>query len=382
MEKSQRIVIIGEENDQYKLVAESIVESFEVQLIETRYVRNEVKKQELNIAILLKSKTENPIDTIHYMRKENPNLTILFIHDSQDFELYRDVIRAGATDFLVIPDELPLLNDKLNSMVLQRKTMTELAATSGTFQRGSGQVFAFYSGKGGSGKTFLSSLFAQTLKLESTAQVLYIDLNLQYGGAETFLGMESSRSIIDLKPVIREINEHHIRNVAEKEPHSKLDVLLSPRDAELAESIDAEFIESLLKACRRSYDFVIVDIPSYMDEVGAAVLEDADRVYYVMTLDTPAIKGLKHVEVLFQRLGIITNDRMDIVINNSGSENELTKKDLEKFVKYPITAQIRRDAKGVLSAINQGNPIRKEPKEKKLIPAAKDIQKWVTSMLK
>ena len=74
------------------------------------------------------------------MRKENPNLTILFIHDSQDFELYRDVIRAGLQIFLVIPDELPLLNDKLNSMVLQRKTMTELAATSGTFQRGSGQV--------------------------------------------------------------------------------------------------------------------------------------------------------------------------------------------------------------------------------------------------
>lgn len=382
MGELQRIVLVGDKNDQIKLISESLSSSFDIQLVETHYIRTELKKLEMNMAIVLKSKIENPIDTIQFIISEKPNMNIIFIHDSQDFELLRDTIRAGATDYLVIPDELPFLSDKITSLMDKEKTQSEIAAASGTFKRGSGQIFAFYSGKGGSGKTLLSTIFSQTLKLESTAQVLYIDLNLQFGGAEIFLGMESSRSIVDLKPVINEINEHHIRNVAEKEVHSKLDILLSPRDAELAERVDGEFISRLLRACRRSYDFIIVDIPSYMDEVGASVLEEVDRIYYIMTLDTPAIKILKHVESLFQRLGIITEERLEIIINNSGNENELTKKDLERFIKYPILAQIRKDTKGVLTAINQGSPIRKESKEKKLIPIAKDIQSLVTSMLK
>ena len=54
-------------------------------------------------------------------------------------------------------------------------------------KRGGGKVFSFYSGSGGTGKSIVSSVFAQTLKLESTANVLFIDLNLQYGGAENGL---------------------------------------------------------------------------------------------------------------------------------------------------------------------------------------------------
>lgn len=189
-------------------------------------------------------------------------------------------------------------------------------------------------------------------------------MNLQFGGAETFLGTETTRSLIDLKSVIHEINENHIRNVTEKEPHSKLELLISPRDAELAEHIDEEYIIRLLRACRRSYDFIIIDLPSVMDENTYTVLEESDRIFYVMSLDTPSIRVFKYVDEVFNRLGVQTNERLEIIINEVGRENELTKKDLERFIDYPITAQIRRDIKGVQAAVNQGQPIRKEPKEK------------------
>lgn len=159
-------------------------------------------------------------------------------------------------------------------------------------------------------------------------------------------------------------------------------MLISPRDAELAESVDGEFITRLLRACRRTYDFIIIDLPSTIDESTYAALVEADRIYYPITMDTPSIRLLKSVEDLFQRLGIATEDRFEFVINKKGRENELTKKDLERFVSYPVAAEIRRDIKGVQAAINKGNPIRTQPKEKKMILAAKDIHKWVHSMLK
>ena len=62
--------------------------------------------------------------------------------------------------------------------------------------------------------------FAQTMKLETTAEVILIDLNGQYGGVETMFSIESNRSLADLIPVIGELNESHIRNVSKTQEHS------------------------------------------------------------------------------------------------------------------------------------------------------------------
>lgn len=380
MSESLNLLIVGEENDLYESIKE-VLQDLEMVLISPYKLKTEIQRYDPDLVLILHNAENSPIDTLHLIQNEFSDLNVIYVHYQQDFQLLREIIRVGAADFLVIPDETNLLTERIQTLARKEERKANQVNVGG-FRRGRGQVIGFYSGKGGSGKTFLSTAFAQTLKLESTAQVIYIDLNLQYGGAETFLGIETTRSLIDLKSVIHEINENHIRNVTEKEPHSKLELLISPRDAELAEHIDEEYIIRLLRACRRSYDFIIIDLPSVMDENTYTVLEESDRIFYVMSLDTPSIRVFKYVDEVFNRLGVQTNERLEIIINEVGRENELTKKDLERFIDYPITAQIRRDIKGVQAAVNQGQPIRKEPKEKKLVLAAKDVQKWVTSMLK
>jgi pilus assembly protein CpaE len=382
MSKENQLFLIGEKNELYKTITGTL-NSYELTFIPAEQWSTELRKYEPTMIILYT--VEDNISTtsiIREMKNEFPNVSVLYVHNEQDFSLLREVTRAGAEDFLVAPNEMETLEKRIDFLWQDRQSKMETAVSSGNYKKGKGQIFAFYSGKGGTGKTFLSTSFAQTLKLESTAQVIHIDFNFQYGGAETYLGIESNRSLVDLKPVINELNEHHIRNVSEKEEYSKLELLVSPRDAEMAESINEEFIIRLLRACKRSYDFIIIDLPSAMDEQTFTVLEESDRIYYVMTMDTPAIRVLKHVEELFKRLGLQTEDRLELIINFKGRENELTKKDLERFIHFPVSVEVRRDIKGVQAAVNQGMPLRKETKEKKLIPPAKDIQKWVTSMLK
>lgn len=376
MKKINEIHVIGENDALYESILSQIGDEFKVQ----RLFPSELKKYSIQVALVLKSDHDSPLDLVQMVLSEQPKATVVFISDMQNFDLLRDLTRFGVSDYFVLPEEEELFKEKIK-VIIGSKIVGE-DNNSEVFKRGGGKVFTFYSGKGGSGKSLLSTAFAQTLKLESTAKVLYIDLNLQYGGSETFLGIESNRSIIDLIPVIHELNEHHIRNIAEKEPYSDLEVLVSPRDAEMAEKIDQEFILRLIRASKRSYDFIVIDVPSWMEERVFTALEESDRIYYVMNLDTVAIRVLKGVETLYQQLGINTEDRTELVINFSGRDNELTKKDIERFVTYPVASEIRRDLKGVQSFINKGAPLRKEPKEKKLTPVAKDIQKWVRSMLK
>lgn len=346
---------------------------------------NELDRISPDLVFLIESEGDSPIDSIDYIHAVSPMLPIVYIGFSRDFDVLRNITRSGVVDFFVLPDENTMLYGRMDSIVqtaLQRKQqMNETASASQSFKRGRGKIFSFYSGKGGSGRTILSTAFSQTLKLESTAQVILIDLNLQFGGVETYLSIESNRSLADLMPVIGELNESHIRNVSEKERYSKLEVLLSPRDAEIAESLPEGFVARLLRNCRRSYDFVIVDLPTVMNEHTYIALEESDKIYYCLNLDTPSISMLKQVEGLFLRLGMEAEDRLELVLNEVGRENEINPNDIKNIISYPVAFKIPRDIKGVQEHINKSEPFRKEPTEKKLIPFAKAIKKWVSQIL-
>lgn len=348
-------------------------------------IRSELDRLSPDLIFLIESSSESTVDTIEYIHTYNHILPIVYISFSRDFDTLRDITRAGITDYFVLPDENTMLYGRMDSIIQlaiqKREQLEETASANQSFKRGRGKILSFYSGKGGSGRTILSSSFAQTLKLESTAQVILIDLNLQYGGTETYLSIESNRSLADLQPVISELAETHIRNVSEKEKYSKLEVLLSPKDAEVSESLPSDFISKLLRTCRRSYDFVIVDLPTYVNEQTYIALEESDKIYYVMNLDAPSINMLKQVENLFVRLGIETQDRMELLLNEVGRENEIKPNDLKDIISYPIAFKIPRDIKGVQAHINKGEPFRKEAVEKKLIPFTKSVKKWVNQML-
>lgn len=386
MNQQHKLLIVSDQpaiTDQLRLTVEK--PEVAVHVLEPGDVTLELDRLAPEVVVLVQPDDDSSIELIHYMKTLNPLAVVIFVARYQDFNLLRSVTRAGAVDFFVFPDELTLFEGRFPSLLHlvneQKQQETEVAAAV-SYKRGRGQIYSFYSGKGGVGRTIVASSFAQTLKLESTAQVILLDLNLQYGGVETVLTIESNRSLADLLPVAEEMNEGHIRNVSQKEKHSQLEILLSPADAEVAETIAEEFIAKLLRTCRRSYDFVIVDLPSHMNGVTYTALEESDKIYYVLNFNTLSLKVLKQVEQLFVRLGINTENRMEVVLNEVGRDNELQPNDLKQFVVYPVAAKIRRDLKGVQAALNKGESIRKQPNEKKIIPFAKDIQKWVLSMLK
>lgn len=380
-----KILLIGNQEQSINMLRGFFTEFEKVDVLAYREARTELDRIAPDLVFLVEDERDASIDLIEYIHLLNPLLPIVFIALSPDFDMLRNVTRSGVIDYFVLPDENAMLFGRMDNfvqMAIQHKQqLNETASASQSFKRGRGKIISFYSGKGGSGRTIVSTAFAQTLKFESTAQVLLIDLNLQFGGVETYLSIESNRSIADLLPVINELNEGHIRNVSQKEPFSRLEILLSPRDAEVAENLPEGFVSTLLRTCRRSYDFVLVDLPVAMNEHTYSALEESDKIFYVLNLDTPSVSMLKQVEGLFERLGIEKHGRLELLLNEVGRENEIKPKDISTLTDYPIQAKLPRDVKGVQAHINKSIPFRKEPNEKKLVPFAKEIRKWVSSIL-
>lgn len=376
------ILIVNEEESITNQVLNAVDrEENDVTVIGSDDVSREVNRQTRDFVIFVQSKSDYIVEQVQYVKSVHSSTYVIYLTTQSDIGLLRSTMRAGAEEFFIIPDELSLFISRFPTMQKNYKLRMDANHDKRVvFGQGRGQIKAFYSSKGGTGKTVIASTFAQTIKLESAAEVILVDLNVQFGGIETLMTLETNRSLIDLQPVIHELNENHIRNVSQTEQHSQLEVLVSPADASAIEIIDGDFVSRLLRACRRSFDFCIVDLPSFIDENTVTAIEEADKLYYVLQPDTPSLKVLKHFEELSERLGIDLKSSMEIILNNVSKEMELTEKDIKDLVRYSISASIRRDHRRLQSFINEGNPVRKAQKEK-LIPFSKDIRKFAKTVL-
>ncbi|MGD6942790.1 AAA family ATPase [Cytobacillus gottheilii] len=382
MESNLKVLLVSDDEVIHNQILNAMSGSYSVQLIESRDVVREMNREDRDIVIFVQPDSDIAVESIEYIKSVSPTTLVMFIAKSSDFSQLRSITKAGASEFFVYPEEHSLFISRIptifQSYEANKSKQTE---TLSSFTRGRGQIFSIFSGNGGSGKSNLASAFAQTIKVESTAEVILIDLNLQFGGLETLMAIESNRSIADLMPVVSELNESHIRNVSQKLESSKLEVLISPCDAETAEKITEDFVAKLLRTCRRSFDFVIVDLPSYMNNHVVTALEESDRIFYVLTPDTPSLKVLKQFEELSVRLGIELPSRTSIILNKTSKDNEVQVKDIKNVLRFPLAATVRLDNKGLQPFLNKGEPIRKTAKERRLIPFAKDVKKWGLSVL-
>ncbi|HWK21892.1 MAG TPA: AAA family ATPase [Ureibacillus sp.] len=386
MEQKLNILIVSDDpvlRQQLQTIAENTEEN--VLAATTIDAIREMNRETRDIVIMTQPEMDIAIDLVQSIRQINRSVLVIFIAQQTDFVLLRNMMRAGVDEFFVFPEETSLFTSRFPTTVKNyaiQKESKKSDASLMSFGRGRGQILSLYSGKGGSGKSVIASVLAQTLKLESTAEVILIDLNGQFGGIESMFSIESNRSIADLLPVIEELNESHIRNVSKTEQNSKLEILVSPIDAEVAETLGEEFVAKLLRTSRRAFDYVIVDLPSSLNGSVITAMEESDKIFYVLTPDTPALRVLKHYEQLSTRIGMNLVGKMEVILNCIAKENELQQKDLKHVLRYPIAATLRKDIKGLQPFINKGEPVRKVMKERKLIPFAKDVRKFSREILK
>ncbi|MDR6227072.1 AAA family ATPase [Desmospora profundinema] len=384
MPVQHKLLIVSEDKNQAEDLRSKVATKFpKNHCLESSEVRKEIVRLKPDIVVLHEQKSGNSVQLIPYISREVPDALIVYLTERRDPLRTRDVNRAGAFDILFLPEEIQALEDVLGRAVraLESQSVKDEAAAS--FSWAQGKVMAFYSGKGGQGRSLVTSTLAQTIGLDSNSSVLLVDLNLQYGGIETILQLTSDRHIYDLDPVLQELNDNHIRSVTVVEPKSQIEVLASPGSAEIAEQVTEEHVERLLRTARLYYDYILVDLPSEMTPINYTVLEEADQIGYVMIPDMLSMTALNSVLDLFSKLGIDPANRLNLILNRMSRETELTQKDVSKHFPYPVIASLRDDNKRTQQILNQGKLIRSSRSERGLSLFARDVQKlarWLLTM--
>src|SRR6266481_37942 len=311
------------------------------------------------------------IQATETLAQEVPGSPVIIMSVQGERDYLRRAMQSGAREFLIKPfsgDELIAsirrvyqLEQKKESFLAKTTTGTgtekaPAAPPDGeTPRRGErGQVFFFYSGKGGVGKSLIAANLAVSMANETKGKVALVDLDLQFGDVGVLLNLDHSQGITDLIENIDHMDQEFIREIMVDGPLG-IKVLLPPISPELADLVTVDHVRRIFGELRKMFDYIIVDSSAHLGEINLEVLDHADRVVVVTSLSIPAIKNTKLALKIFDSLSI-PPDRVVLLLNKSDAHSEFNKESVEANLRFPIAGQIPNDPKLVINSINRGNP--------------------------
>lgn len=184
------ILLSGTEDIKNMIKAQAAERSWTIVESTMLHVLNDVERERPE-AVIYVWDPELGLEPLAYLRQELTQ-PILFITEERQASFIRDAFRLGATDVLIFPEEAGQFTDRAGKVV-DRWAERQTKARGGEIapeEKRRAHILSFYSGSGGAGRSLLAATFAQTMRIETGAETLLVDLNIQYGAVEQFLGLE------------------------------------------------------------------------------------------------------------------------------------------------------------------------------------------------
>lgn len=296
---------------------------------------------------------------------ESP-VIMMSVQGEQDY-LRRSML-AGAREFLTKPfsaDELVNAIRHVNELEKVKRARyiqsAPAAAPTGASQPQArqdatrGQIISFFSPKGGVGRTTISTNLAVALFQSTEKPVVLVDGSLPFGDIAVILNMSpKAKTIADLVGSFDALDADILESVLV--PHSTgIKVLLAPPNPEAAELITAANMKKVLELLRERYAFVIVDTWPSFQEVVLAMLDTADVILTLMTLEITSLKNVRVFLEIAEKLGY-DEKKVQLVANRNDSSGGIKASDVEASLGRRIPHTIVSDGRALVLAVNRGVP--------------------------
>jgi pilus assembly protein CpaE len=110
-----------------------------------------------------------------------------------------------------------------------------------------------------------------------------------------------------------------------------------------------------VESFRATSDLVIVDCPAWFSDTTLAILDTADVILAVLTLEITSIKSIRLFLEVAEQLGY-PQERVLLVLNRADSALGIRVADVEQSIGRKIDHQIISDGRTVVYALNRGVP--------------------------
>jgi len=355
MSMAEHNLLVVDQDDDFVSAAKEL---FEGRLPVARSIEeasSTVESGELRMLLLGPSfSNDDSMESIRNLHNQDPSLILMLVADSVTADLLRSAMRAGVSDVLETPLDEPMIEaaiEQFSHDVLKRKsTAKEMEPT----ERESGQIITVTSAKGGSGKTVMATNVALLLNRLPDKKVVLVDADLQFGDVCLLLQVEPRFTMVNAAHELHHLDPEMLDSLLTEHP-TGLKVLAAPLEPAFADDITTAGLMQMLDVLQETYDFVVVDTASMLDELILSLIEKADDVLMIVDMDLPSLKNAKlALETL--RLLKFSTSNVKLVMNRSNAKNKLNNKEIEAALKMEISASVPSDA-SVPNSVNEGRPV-------------------------
>jgi pilus assembly protein CpaE len=300
----------------------------------------------------LEQEPELGVKFIQFVADSQPGHRFIAFGGEIPAELLLAAMRAGVADYLNKPVQPDLLRGALGrigqSMGSRAKQVEE--------ERPDGQIFAFFSPKGGSGSTTVATNLAVVLRQLTSKKTLLVDLDLELGETALMLGMRPRFNFVDLVQNFHRMDADLLASFIERHD-SGVDLLSAPYHPEKAEMVSGDLIRRILLFLRQHYDYVVVDTSKSFSQATLATFEQADQVFLVTTADLPSLRNIQRGLPMMRRVLGRSEDQLRLVINRFDPKDQISVKDIERSLGLKVYWKLSNDYEAVLGSLNTGKPI-------------------------
>ncbi len=294
------------------------------------------------------------------LTSELPGVHLVALSERSDPDRIRAAMRAGYREYVVLPDDVDLLRQAVHE-----------AAYAVPDDEERGEVIAVCGTKGGAGVTSLAINLAA--ELTPVYRVCVMDLDFSMGDVAALLDLKTPSHVGEL---LRKVDRLDERMLAGSVGHhaSRIHVLAQPDELDEADEVRGDAILALLTTAARSYQYVLLDCGSRIDEATLMATSVADRILLVCGTDVPSVKNAHRRMQLFDRLGV-ERERLYLVVNHYDKRKaHLSLTDIQGNLGVPVSGVVTSDPRTVDQAVNDGRLVRDVNKRS---PAALDYSNLV-----
>jgi len=287
------------------------------------------------------------------LRLIRPAVGVILARDYVDVNLLTHALRAGVREVVPAGDPAALASACQRSYEVSMRLLSTSPPPEPQSTK-QGEVVTVFAAKGGCGKTTLAINIAVALARETEQRVCVVDLDLAFGDVAISVQLDPARTMVDALPMAGHLDNTGAASLLTSY-RPNLEMLLAPTTPGDAEKIPAALVGELLGALRGIFDYVVVDTPAQFSE---HVLTAMDTSAHHVLLTTPDVPALKNLRITLDMLDLLSYPRQirSVVLNRSDSKVGLSMDDVERVVRWPISAHIP-SSRDVPISINKGTPL-------------------------
>jgi pilus assembly protein CpaE len=287
------------------------------------------------------------------LTRARPEIGVVLLVDELNVDVLHHALRAGVRDTVTLDAGVEAVRAAIERVAGTIVALARRAESSTATAMG--RLVVAFSTKGGVGKSVVATNVACVLAQHHPGEVVIVDGDLQFGDVAVLLGVPPTHTALDVVHALDTVDRELLDGMLGTHDASGLRVLCAPIEPAAAERISAAALMETVTLLRAMFGFVVVDLPPQFDDRVVALIEEADDVLLVASMDIPSVKNLK---VGLQTLDLLAlaGPKLRLVLNRANARVNLDVGDVERALGVPAELRVPSDI-AVPQAVNRGVPV-------------------------